>query len=421
MIDLSDGVVVVGAGVAGLAAARHLRQAGITVTLIEAGSRIGGRAHTVPFNGAPFDLGAGWLHASQRNPLVALAQSGDALRNSDLPRTERLFIEGRPATEAEHAAYTAAWDRLDAVVAPALAGPDVSLADAMRPMADDPWASTIALWEGAIIAAADAADLSLRDWHRNALDGPNLQPGDGIGAFIARHLATSANLDTPVDAINWSGPGLRLETFRGTVRAAAAIVTVSTGVLAAGGIRFTPELPIAVQAAIDGLPMGLLSKIALPIDAAPPGFVSDSLLLDRAYPITFDAWPNGRPLVTGFVGGRLAWSLATDPAAATTLALDAFRAMTGIDITNRALLTDWGTNPLFRGAYAYAPPHQSHQRDVLAAAFPAERLVFAGEAVATDGLAGTVGGAYLTGIAAAARLLASAGSKSKVPSVDCQV
>ena len=406
MIDLSDGVIVVGAGVAGLAASRHLRQAGVAVTLVEAGSRIGGRAHTVPFNGAPFDLGAGWLHASQRNPLVALAQPGDALRNSDLPRTERLFIEGRPATEAEHTAYTAAWDRLDAVVAPALAGPDVSLADAMMPMADDPWAPTIALWEGAIIAAADAADLSLRDWHRNALDGPNLQPGDGIGAFIARHLATPATLDTPVNAIDWSGPGPRLETSRGTIRAAAAVVTVSTGVLAAGGIRFTPDLPVEIQAAVDGLPMGLLSKVALPVDAAPPGFASDSLLLDRAYPITFDAWPDGHPFVTGFIGGRLAWSLATDPAAAAELARDAFRAMTGADITAPALLTDWGTDPLFRGAYAYAPPNQSHQRDVLAAASLAERLVFAGEAVATDGLAGTVGGAYLTGIAAAARLLA---------------
>ncbi len=406
MIDLSDGVVVIGAGVAGLAAARHLRQSGIRVTLVEAAAHIGGRARTVRFNGAPFDLGAGWLHAAQRNPLVALADPGDALRNSDTPRTERLFIDGRPATNAEHAAYTAAWDRLDEVVAPALAGPDTSLAEAMHPMAADPWAATIAQWEGAIIAAADADELSLRDWHRNALDGPNLQPGGGIGAFVTRRLQTPATLETAVTAIDWSGPGLRVETSRGTIRAAAAIVTVSTGVLAAGAIRFTPALPHAVQAAIEGLPMGLLSKIALPIAAPPPGFVADSLLLDRAYPITFDAWPDAHPFVTGFIGGRLAWSLATDPAAATSLARDAFRAMTGIADDAPALLTDWGTHPLFRGAYAYAPPGQSHQRDVLANAFPAERLLFAGEAVVTDGLAGTVGGAYLTGIAAASRLLA---------------
>lgn len=412
MTNLSDGVVVIGAGVAGLAAARHLREAGIAVTLLEAGSRIGGRAHTVPFNGAPFDLGAGWLHASQRNPLVALAQPGDSLRNSDTPRTERLFIEGRPATDAEHAAYTAAWDRLDTVVAPALAGPDKSLAAAMLPMAADPWAATIALWEGAIIAAADADDLSLRDWHRNALDGPNLQPGAGIGTFITNRLATPAILETPVSAIDWFGPGLRIETSRGTIRAAAAIVTVSTGILAAHAIRFTPDLPTQIQAAIDGLPMGLLSKIVLPIAAPPPGFAPDSLLLDRAHPVTFDAWPDARPFVTGFIGGRLAWSLATDPEAAAALARDAFQAMTGIRSDAPAMLTEWGTDPLSRGAYAYARPGQSHQRDVLAAAFPAGRLLFAGEAVATDGLAGTVGGAYLTGIAAASRLLAWACSKS---------
>jgi monoamine oxidase len=405
-MNLSDGVVVIGAGVAGLAAARHLRQAGVQVTLLEAASRIGGRAHTIRFNGAPFDCGAGWLHAAQRNPLVALAQPGDHLRNTDISRTERLFIAGRPVTPAEHAAYTAAWDRLESVVAPALTGQDISLSAAMAPMGTDPWAATVALWEGAIIAAADAEDLSLRDWHRNALDGPNLQPGAGVGTFIAQRLATQATLDTPVTAIDWSGPGLRIDTPAGTLRAAAAIVTVSTGVLAAGALRFTPGLSPEIQAAIDGLPMGLLSKIALPIAAPPPGFAPNSLLLDRVYPITFDAWPDSRPYVTGFVGGRLAWSLATDPAAATALARNALHDMTGLQTDAAALLTNWGTDPLFRGAYAYARPGQSHQRDALAAAFPAERLLFAGEAVATDGLAGTVGGAYLTGIAAASRLMA---------------
>ena len=405
MSRLDAGVVVIGAGVAGLSAARRLRAAGVTVTLVEAGSRIGGRARTVTFEGAPFDLGATWLHAAQRNPLVALAEPEDRLRNSDAARTERVFIAGRPATAPEHAAYTAAWDQLDAVVAPALAGPDISLRAAMAPMDDDPimgpWADTIALWEGAIIAAADAELLSLRDWHRNALDGPNLQPGDGVGAFIARRLPTAATLDTPVHAIDWRGGDLRVETARGTLRAGAAIITVSTGVLAAGSIRFTPALPVEVQAAIAGLPMGLLSKIALPAD--PAG--TDLLLLDRTRPITFNAWPDRHRYVTGFVGGRLAWSLATDPAAAADLARTALRGMAGIDSRGKALLSAWGTDPLHRGAYAYTRPGDAGARDALAAAYPGEKLVFAGEAVCTDGLAGTVGGAYLTGLAAANRLL----------------
>ena len=404
MIDLGNGVVVIGAGVAGLAAAGQLRRAGITVTLVEAGSRIGGRAHTTMFGGAPFDLGATWLHAAQRNPLVALAHPEDRLRNSDVARIERVFIAGRPATPAEHAGYTAAWDRLEEVVTPALAGPDTSLAAAMAPMAADPWAVTIALWEGAIIAAADADALSLRDWHRNALDGANLQPVNGVGAFIARRLATDVSLDTPVNGIDWSGPGIRVGTSRGIIAAAAAIVTVSTGVLAAGSIRFSPALPPEVQGAIDGLPMGLLSKIALPLAPA-PGFETDSLLLDRTQPITFNAWPDARPYVTGFIGGRLAWSLAADPAAAADFTRDAFRAMTGLQAEGQPLSSAWGVDPLTLGAYAYARPGGAGHRDTLAAAFPAKRLIFAGEACCTDGLAGTVGGAYLSGMAAADKLL----------------
>ena len=414
------GVAVVGAGVAGLSAARRLRRHGVPVVLLEASGRIGGRAYTscpALLGHAAFDHGASWLHAAQRNPLVALADPvQDTLIDSEAARVERLFVGDRPADAAEQAAHAASWDRLDEVVAPALAPDrgDRSLAEAMAPMRGDPWAATVAGWEGAIIAAADADTLSLRDWHVNRLDGPNLNLRGGLGAFVARRLATDVELDTPVTAIAWDGAaGVRIETARGTIRAAACIVTVSTGVLASGAIRFTPALPPAVQAAVAGLPMGLLSKVALP--AAGPdrlGLPADTGLVRRMDEgranMAFIAWPGGEGHVIGFVGGRAAWALAGDPAAAEALARAELRAMLGhaaARLAEGAVVTGWATDPFTLGSYAYAPPGQAGMRGVLEAACPAERLLFAGEACRTDGLAGTVGGAFASGEAAAARLM----------------
>lgn len=327
MSALRDGgVVVVGAGVAGLSAARHLRQHGVPVTLLEASDRIGGRAFTLRpavLRHAEFDHGASWLHAAERNPLVALADPAeDTLIDSDAVRSERLFVADRPADAAEKRAYDAAWDRLDEVVAPALAQdqPDRSLAEAMAPMWGDPWAATVAGWEGAIIAAADAGALSVRDWHQNRLDGANLNVRGGLGAFIARRLATDVDLDTPVTAIAWDGmAGVEVETARGTIRATACIVTVSTGILVSGMIRFTPVLPHDVQAAIAGLPMGLLSKVALPAAGGDRlGLPANTSLVRQMRAgranMAFIAWPQDADHVIGFVGGRAAWEMAGDPA-----------------------------------------------------------------------------------------------------------
>ena len=405
-----DGVLVVGAGVAGLAAAKRLREHGIPVVVLEAARRIGGRAWTsLPpeLGGAVFDHGASWLHAANRNPLANAERNH--LLDADATRTELLFVDGRPATAAEEAGYDAAWERLDAVVAPALEGPDRTLAEAMRPMQDDLWAATVATWEGAIIAAADADELGVQDWRRNTLEGPNLQPPEGIGAFVARRLAGPVRLDAAVSRLDWRGSLVRAETARGTVSAAAAIVTVSTGVLASGEIWFNPPLPPDVQAAIHALPMGLLTKVALHApDRGASGIAANSLLVRRDGRMTFNAWPQDRPYVTGFVGGRLAWSLAEDKRAAVALAREEVGAMLGeaIRLSGRALVTGWGVDRWHRGAYAYARPGDAEQRAALAGSFVGERLLFAGEACRTDGLAGTVGGACLSGQDAADRLLA---------------
>lgn len=410
---LEGGVVVVGAGAAGLSAAVHLRARGVAVTLLEAGPCIGGRARTArpaALDGEVLDLGAAWLHAADSNPLVGLAKPEDGLVNSDALGTERLFVAGREAAAAEHAEYDACWDAVERLEPGAV---DTSLA-ALMASVPGPWAPTIALWEGAIIAAADADDLSAQDWRRNLLPPPNLLPLGGLGDFVARHLVTPAWLDTPATRIAWDGSGVQVDTPRGTLQAAACILTVSTGVLAAGAIRFDPPLPAAVQAAVDALPMGLATKVALPAaDGGRLGIADNSTLVRQVAAgeagMTFNAWPLGRGHLAGYMGGRTAWAVAGDDAAAEAFAREQLRAMLGpVRLGSRAVVTAWGTDPLFRGAYSYARPGHAGARSVLAEAFPGERLLFAGEATRTDGLAGTVGGAWLSGRDAATRLLSRA-------------
>ncbi len=414
-------VVVVGAGVAGLAAAAAVRAAGRSCALIEASGRIGGRALTTTppgFGGAWFDHGATWLHAAERNPLVGIAEAaGETVIDSDKHRNWRLQIGERAATPAEAAAFEAFRERFEAVVRPrAPAEPDIAFAEAMTPLRDAPWAATVELWEAAQIAAADPARFSLRDWDINDLDGGNRIVEGGIGAFIARRLGPAAgavSLETRAERIDWAGP-IRVETNRGTIRAAAAIVTVSTGVL--GRIAFAPALPDAHQAALDGLPMGLLTKIAIPAVSAVRLGLPDNISLRRqavrGVPMmSFMAWPFGRPYLQGFVGGPAAWALAKEGAAATAdFALAQVRALLGADATRSLgapLVTGWAGDANFLGSYAYATVGNAGARLVLGTPFANGRMIIAGEAVCTDGLAGTLGGAYLNGVAAARTALAT--------------
>ena len=395
--------MVVGAGVAGLAAAGRLRAAGVRTTLIEAGARIGGRAWTTAIGGEPFDQGAAWLHDAERNPLVAMAPA-DALIDSDRVRRERVTVAGRVASAEELAAYEAAWDRMDGLAVPE---PDATLAAAMGAMLLEPWGPLVALWEGAIIAAADADRLGAADWRRNRLEGRNAVPPEGVGAYVARMLGTEAALGVAATAIRYDGAGVRVDTTRGVIAADAVVVTVSTGVLASGAIRFEPGLPGAVAAAIGALPMGLLSKVAFPAMGR-LGVAPDTVLVDRAGRMTFNAWPRGRGYVVGYMGGELAWSVAGDARAAAAVAREELGRVLGGDALRglgAAVVTGWGTDPLSLGAYAYAGPGDAGARGVLGEALLAERVVFAGEAVRVDGLAGTVGGAFLSGVAAAGRLL----------------
>ncbi|WP_424136678.1 flavin monoamine oxidase family protein [Roseomonas chloroacetimidivorans] len=416
MVSGEIDLLVIGAGAAGISAAREALSLGLSVRVLEARGRVGGRACTDHSLGAPFDLGATWLHAAQSNPLVPLAEAaGLSLFDHDSVRDSRVWMGDRWATAAEMVEYEAAERGWHAAVRLAAGRPAtevrrMSLADA-APRGGF-WDATLTHWEGPVIAAAEARDIDLSDYLSTLLTGKNLLPRDGCGHLLGVLAAgMPVTLQAPVERIAWNGPRIRAEGPFGTLEARAAIVTVSTGVLTGGGIRFDPALPPEIMQAANDLPMGLLSKVGLRASGEDrldlPAFGGLERRLEpgeRA--MTFVAWPFGRDHIQGFAGGSLAWDLAREgEAALIDHALAELRRIYG-SRADRALRRDgavasrWGNDPWARGAYAMARPGCGGARGALSTPMGGGRLHLAGEACHAT-LAGTLAGAWLSGAQAA--------------------
>ena len=408
-------VAIIGAGAAGIAAARVLRAQGLAVQVLEAGARVGGRAFTESASlGAAFDHGASWLHDAVENPLTPLAQQLGLTIHRQARRTkEGLMVDGRRAGDAERLDYLRAIEAAEAAFEAAAQGPDRDCAGLLPA---GPWRATVAHWLGNIINGAPLHGISVRDYVAIDLPGENWQVAEGLGALLTR-LAEGlpVRLNAPVSAVDWRGTPA-LEAPGGTLRARAVLVTVSTGVLAAGRLRFTPELPAEILGAVHGLPLGLLSKVALRIAPGAldlPAFTRfERRAADEAdAPMTFLLRPFGRDHAIGFIGGAQAWALAREGSAAAEAYFRAELAgHLGAATVQAALLpgataTAWADDPLFLGAYSHAVPGAAGARQVLReAALAGGRLRFAGEACHPSHAA-TLGGAWASGELAAAALL----------------
>jgi monoamine oxidase len=413
-------VVIVGAGAAGIAASLRLTALGVPHVVVEADNRIGGRAYTDTTTfGIPFDIGCAWIHAADRNPFYKFAQrDGYKLKYHDLDLT-RLYY-GRKQADArglkrEHQAE----ETIHKNTARIARRKDVPVSLAV-PNWTAPFEAA-ATYMGPMDMGVDLNDLSTTDYAQSADLDPNYLVYEGYGALVAKTGAgIPVQLSTPVRAIRYGeGKGVRVEADSGTIEARAVIVTVSTGVLAAGAIRFDPELPDWKQAAIGEVPMGLLAKIPLLIPGERFGVQPyENVLVE--YPglqdIYFLAWPWDSDLMVGFVGGLFGWQLsAAGEDAAIDFAKQRLAQTFGSDApkkVTKALFTKWAGNPFTRGAYAAALPGDFVAREKLGRPL-AERVYFAGEALAGP-LIQTAGGAFLSGETTATTVAAVlAGPKRK--------
>lgn len=414
-------VIIIGAGMAGLSAARALTGRGRSVLVLEARDRIGGRVWTSgQWPDAPVDLGASWIHGTDGNPLTRLADEAGIARMQTRwdpnpvfrPGGGRVFLDD--AEDLAEALIEKARERAEE------RDNDISLGAAVEALPD--WARLdqtdrrrvrhVIHDNIELEYAAGWQDLSAWNFDDSGDYGGDevVFPG-GYGA-LPSHLAQGLSIQTgqPVVRIEKAGKGVRVTTGTGSSHEARhVLVTVPLGVLKARQIEFSHPLSKKRSAAIKSLGMGLMNKCCLRFDRVfwpetsdvfsylgeRDGYWSEWLKLSQI---------SGKPLLMGFNVGETAREIETlDDAATVSQAMQVLRSVYGPAVPDpvAAQISRWGKDPYALGAYSFAAVGTDRKtRQSLAGADWGGRLVFAGEAAHAEHPA-TVHGAYLSGQEAA--------------------
>lgn len=405
-------VAIIGAGAAGLGAAHALKDTGLSAIVLEARDRLGGRAWTVQASPeVTFDVGCGWLHSADKNSFVAIAKRLGFEINTDLPPWgDRAFGDAFP--EAERKEFVRAIDEFyERIWEAAEQGEDAPASFYLEPGNRwNPMIDAISTY----VNGCELDQVSLLDMEAYEDTYFNWRVRAGYGTLIAAYGAPCpVALNCNVALIDHSGKRIRLETSRGTIEAEAVIVTVPTNLIADEAIRFSPALPVKVDAA-RGLPLGVDDKVTLALDGAEAFPVEGNLrgATMRTEMGTYHIRPFGQPCIDGFFGGRFARELedAGDGAFAAQ-SIDEIAAFLGNDIRRKLRPlreSRWAHDPFARGSYSHALPGHAGDRAVLAAPVDG-RLFFAGEATSPNFFS-TAHGARDSGERAAKEALAVLGT-----------
>lgn len=403
-------VVIIGAGAAGIAAARKVAEAGRTYTLIEASRRVGGRTYTdTSVFGRPFDMGARYIRVPGAHPLSALGRKA-GLDIVAAPEGGRLYLGGKEASDAQYEAFVAAVRRAErAIVAAGDAGRDLPAAQVLPDLGS--WSDSARFVVGPLRCAKELEEVSTVDVSRAEEPDGNDLCRQGLGTLVARLAAPlSVQLETVARSVDLGGRLVAVQTNRGTLVGRLVILAVPPSMIATGKLRILPQPPSRYRAAIGRVTLGAYDHIAFEMKGNPGGLNPDEFIYfkpegGRAFALA--ARLDGSDLYSLEVAGEVAQELAEAPAeAARAFLAEAVAREFGSDAARRIAAvhqTRWTKDPFALGAFSCALPGAGNLRRAFLEVVGG-RLMFAGEH-AHETLWGTVGGAWLSGERAAGQAL----------------
>jgi len=406
-------VAIIGAGAAGLGAAHALKDSGLSLIVLEARMRVGGRGHTIMAAAdITFDLGCGWLHSADQNSFVPIAEQLNFEIDKTLPPWRERAV-GKAFPQDERMDFIRAldgfYDRAEQAAREASnSGHDRAASLYLEPGNRwNPMIDAISTY----INGCELDQVSILDMDAYEDSNINWRIRRGYGTLMAAYGALlPLALNCEVTRIDHSGKRVRIETSKGALNAQKVIVTVPTNLIASEAIRFHPALPAKVDAA-RGLPLGLADKAMLALEE-PSGLPKDGNLRGatmRTAMGSFHLRPFGQACIEGYFGGRFAQALEdAGSGAIAAQSIDEIAGLLGNDYRRKLkplAESRWAHDPFARGSYSHALPGHAGKRTVLAAPVDG-RLFFAGEATSPNFFS-TAHGARDSGERAAVEVVAA--------------